>query len=407
MTDREQYKKRIIQLAQKWEEGTLTREEKEEFEQWYNSFNDKKMPDLTRETPAALKERLYASILKRGALRRHAGARVVSIRTLYATAAAVLLLVVSLTWLNRLRSPLSVPSVAAAARRLDTVIVPGSNRAILTLAGGREVILDSAKNGLLAQQGLTGIVKQKDGAITYEKLVAGHTGAGTGTTGAAGATATGPLYNTVTTPRGGQFGVTLPDGSKVWLNAASSIRFPTVFSGTERRVEVSGEAYFEVATNKTMPFRVAVDYPSSGKVMEVDVLGTQFNIMAYEEEKMVKTTLLEGAVKAVKGDEGKVLHPGQQAQLKDGVLRVLNNADTEDAVAWKNGRTLFAGEDIEAIMRKISRWYDVDVEYRGHLPERKFTGGIARSSDLSVLLQILQLNHIRTSIEGKKIILMP
>lgn len=396
MTDRQQDKGRIIELARKWQEGTLTPEEREEFDQWYESFNDTRMPDLTGETPAQLKERLHASVLAKGRTRRQAVVRVMLIRRAVATVAAVLLLVVSLTLFNRLGSPRPVPVATAAPRHVNTGIVPGSNKAILTLAGGSQVILDSAKNGLLAQQGLTGIVKQKDGAITYQELGAAHTAA-----------ETGPLYNTVTTPRGGQFAVTLPDGSKVWLNAASSIRFPTFFSGKERRVEVRGEAYFEVATNKTMPFRVAVEHPSDGKVMEVEVLGTEFNIMAYEDENTVKTTLLEGAVRVVRGDEKKVLHPGQQAQLKDGSLHVLGNADAEDAIAWKNGHTLFAGEDIHAIMRKVSRWYDVDVEYRGQLPERKFTGGIARSSDLSVLLQILELNHIRTSVEGKKIILMP
>ncbi len=376
----------MADLARKWKEGRLTPEEKVELETWYAGFDDSTMPELEDETPEAVRERLYAGIEKERTRKK-----VIPIRRYWAAAAAVLLLLGGLTTLYISRTP--QPSMAINERpAADTLILPGGNKAVLTLANGRQVILDSAKNGLLAMQGTTGVVKRFDGAITYEQQRT---------------SAAEPLYNTVTTPRGGQYAVTLPDGTRVWLNAASSIRFPAAFTGEERLVEISGEAYLEVAPDKSKPFKVAVNNAKGGRQMEVQVLGTSFNIMAYEDEGVVKTTLLEGAIRLVHGTETKLLHPGQQGQLKDGMFRLLDDADTEEALAWKNGQTLFAGEDITAIMRKVSRWYDVDVEYQGQLPKRNFTGGISRKADISELLKILELNQIHFTVKGRKITIMP
>ena len=400
MLNREQYGKRIPELARKWREGTLTPEEKEEFDRWYEAFDDTQMPELQGEMPEALGERMYAAILEKGGMRER---RIVPVLRYWAVAAAVLLLVCGLTLVYVGRTPR--PSVVVNERpAADTVIVPGGNKAVLTLANGRRVILDSARNGLLAMQGTMGVVKRDIGAISYERD--GNTdgsGVGAGKDGPASAL----LYNTVATPRGGQYFVTLPDGTRVWLNAASSIRFPTTFTGGERRVEISGEAYLEVAADKAKPFKVAVDYSSARKQMEVEVLGTQFNVMAYEDEGIVKTTLLQGAVRLVHGAEAKVLRPGEQGQLKDGVLQLMSDADTSAVVAWKNGQTLFASEDLTAIMRKVSRWYDVDIEYRGELPKRTFTGGISRKAEISQLFKILELNHIHFIAEGRKITIIP
>lgn len=395
MTDQQSNEQRLYELARKWQEGTITPQERLEFDQWFDSFDDTEMAEPAGETPDQLKERLYASIRTKEKIRQRTGGRVLSTR--WTVAAAILLLLGSATWWQALRS-VPPPLVAATApHRPDTVIVPGSNKAILTLGNGSQLILDSAKDGLLAQQGSTMIMKEKNGVVRYGESVADDMA---------------PLYNTITTPRGGQYTVALPDGSKVWLNAASSIRFPTAFTGTSRDVEVRGEAYFEIAPDKTRPFRVAVN-----KKMDVEVLGTEFNVMAYEEEGTIKTTLINGAVRVAKDKDApggandndeKVLHPGQQAQLRpDGILHTLNNADIEAAIAWKNGRTVFAGEDIQTIMRQVSRWYDVDIKYAGVIPGRKFTGGIARNSDISVVLKILELNHIHFSVEGKTIVLMP
>jgi transmembrane sensor len=391
MTDQQFNEQRMHELARKWQEGTITPQERLEFDQWFDSFDDSKMAKPAGENPEELRERLYASIRTREKIGQRTGGRILSTR--WTVAAAVLLLLGSAAWWQALRSARSLPVVAAVPLRPDKVIVPGSNKAILTLGNGSQLILDSAKDGLLAQQGSTMIMKEKNGVVRYGGNAAEENAADN----------TAPLYNTITTPRGGQYSVTLPDGSKVWLNAASSIRFPTAFAGASRDVEVQGEVYFEIAPDKTKPFRVAVN-----KKMDVEVLGTEFNVMAYEEESTIKTTLINGAVRVVKGNEGRVLRPGQQAQLRpDGIIHTLNNADIEATIAWKNGRTIFAGEDIPTIMRKVSRWYDIDVEYRGNITERKFTGGIARNSDISVVLKILELNQIHYSVEGKKIVLMP
>jgi transmembrane sensor len=206
-------------------------------------------------------------------------------------------------------------------------------------------------------------------------------------------------FNSVTTPKGGEYRVVLPDGSHVWLNAASSLKFPVSFRGRERRVELTGEAYFEVAHNKALPFRVV----TSSQV--VQVLGTHFNVMAYADEGPAKTTLLEGSVKVGVGGTTKIIVPGQQA-VADKTLSV-RAVDAEAVVAWKNGQTYFKNTDIPTMMRTLSRWYDVEVEYQGKIPERRFTGGIPRKSNLSTMLRILGEMDIHTRIQGHKIVIKP
>ncbi|XHR97523.1 FecR family protein [Mucilaginibacter sp. UC70_90] len=208
-----------------------------------------------------------------------------------------------------------------------------------------------------------------------------------------------PVYNTMTTPRGGQYWVVLPDGSKALLNAASSLTYPTNFSGTERKVELTGEAYFEVAHNPDKPFRVY------SKSQVVEVLGTHFNINTYDDEPDIRTTLLEGKVKvtSVVKNQVRVLKPGQQAVLNTYSFNV-NDVDVEDATAWKNGTFTFENNDIQQIMRMVSRWYDVDVVYKGTLPADKFTGFVSRFSNVSEVLRMLQLTHkVKFKIDGKQI----
>jgi ferric-dicitrate binding protein FerR (iron transport regulator) len=215
------------------------------------------------------------------------------------------------------------------------------------------------------------------------------------------------VYNTVSTRRGGQFQVVLPDGSKVWLNTVSSLRFPTAFTGTERVVELTGEAYFEVEKNAAQPFRVHVS-TAGDKGMDVRVLGTQFNVMAYENEAEIRTTLLEGAVKVMQGDKGKVLAPGQQAKLNRlGGLVLDENADVELAMAWKNGFTSFKSADIRSIMRQVERWYDIDVAYEGDVPDRTFSGGISRDANLSELIRLLEVSKIHFRMDGRRLTVTP
>ncbi|MDB5088478.1 MAG: FecR family protein [Mucilaginibacter sp.] len=267
-------------------------------------------------------------------------------------------------------------------------VQPGGNKATLTLSNGLQIILSNAKNGTLARQGNANIVKLTNGKVVYNK-----------------ATISTAIteYNTMTTPRGGKYELVLSDGTKVWLNAASSITYPTVFAGKERRVTITGEAYFEVAKNKKMPFKINVNGQE-----EVQVLGTHFNIMAYNNEPAIKTTLLEGSVRIVKDMTTGTLKPGEQALLSpNGHLSIVDDADIDQAVAWKNGQTLFVNEDIQTIMRQVSRWYDIDIEYQGDMPKRLFTGGISRESNLSALLRILELSKIHFKITDSKIIVTP
>ncbi|ANH82853.1 hypothetical protein A8C56_19350 [Niabella ginsenosidivorans] len=272
------------------------------------------------------------------------------------------------------------------ANREQIIIRPGGNRASLILANGDVVVLDSAQNGTLGMQGTTRIIKLNNGALAYDNGKEKQEAL---------------LYNTITTPRGGQYQVTLADGTKVWLNALSSLRFPTAFSDGERKVEVAGEAYFEVVHNSSSPFKVVAN-----GIETVD-LGTRFNINTYKDDAADRITLLEGAVQVIKGGASRVLKPGQQAQVSNDI-RIVNNVDLEEVIAWKNGKFVFNKDtDIETIMQQIARWYDVQVEYRGTIRQR-FWGSISKEADLSQVLKILEATGgVRFQLNGNKIIIMP
>ncbi len=263
---------------------------------------------------------------------------------------------------------------------------PGGDKALLTLADGSVIVLDDAKNGPLAQQGNTKLIKL-DGKINYNSSFAADNEI---------------VYNSISTPRGGQYQIILPDGSGVWLNSTSSIRFPTAFAGKNRTVEITGEAYFEVTKNKSMPFIVKVNKT------EIQVLGTHFNVMAYSDESLLKTTLLEGSVKFIKDNETRILTPGQQSQLSgDGRVKVLSDIDVNKVIAWKNGVFNFEGADISTVLRQISRWYDVEVVYNKKVDDL-FYAEIPRNTRLSDFLKALELTGtVHFEIDGKKIIVMP
>lgn len=267
-------------------------------------------------------------------------------------------------------------------------VLPGGNKAVLTLANGKTITLDSAKNGLLANQGAAQIKKTRDGQLIYESDQDGNTGA--------------EAMNTVSTPRGGQYQLVLNDGSKVWLNSASSLSFPAVFKGKTREVEITGEAYFEVAKNASMPFRVKVNNTV------VEVLGTHFNIMAYNDEAEMKTTLLEGSVKINNKQYSSLLKPGQQATLsQNGPIKVTDNPDADDAVAWKEGIFQFRDAGLETIMRQAARWYDVQVNFAGKVPTKEFTGRISRNVKASELMGMLKYMGVNFKIEDKHITILP
>lgn len=268
-------------------------------------------------------------------------------------------------------------------------VPPGGNKAILTLGNGQQIILDSAANGVLAQQGNADVVKLASGQLAYR---------GTGN-------AVEIIYNTLGTPRGGQYRLMLPDGSKVWLNAISSIRYPTAFTGKERKVEITGEAYFEVAKDASRPLEVVVKRKNSDD-LQITVLGTHFNVNAYHDEPGIKTTLIEGSVKVSRNNQAVIIKPGEQTELNDsGTLKVIHDADVDEAVAWRNGLFEFQDADLQSILRQVMRWYDVDVEYQQNIPERYFTAIISRDKTLTGVLEILKLSDIDYKLEGKKLVI--
>ncbi|MHA4810223.1 FecR family protein [Flavitalea flava] len=273
-------------------------------------------------------------------------------------------------------------------------IGPGKQGAILTLADGTPLVLDSLGNGIIATQNGTRVIL-KNGQLAYD----------------ATEKATGEMtYNIMTTPKGRQFQLMLPDGTKVWLNAASSIQFPTIFSGKERRVQVTGEVYFEVAENKKMPFRVNVNNQE-----EIDVLGTNFNINAYDNEAELKATLLDGKVKVMSAKynrPGTILQPGQQAVMRksdpSGLPISVQPADLDKVMAWKNGVFNFEGASLKEVMNQIERWYDITVVYEKDVPDIKFFGEISRSFNLPDLIDALKDVGVHFKIEtGRRLVVLP
>jgi transmembrane sensor len=270
-------------------------------------------------------------------------------------------------------------------------IVPGSNKAILTLATGKSIVLDSAANGALANSGKSQVNKVGDGKLVYDALPnATHAGVNA------------VLYNTLTIPPGGQYQVVLPDGTQVWLNSSSSLSYPTEFKGNSRIVKLTGEAYFEVAKNKDMPF-----YVEMNKV-QVKVLGTHFNISAYVDDDALTTTLLEGSVQISKNNTLALLKPGQQAVVGSNADAItVSKARINEALAWKNGYFMFNDDNIVDIMKKVSRWYDADIEYKGNFGTQRFGGTFTRSKSITELLKNLeQIGNVHFKITGRRITVM-
>jgi len=317
---------------------------------------------------------------------RPARRRMISFRRIAIAASVIGLLLIGAFLLSNKIGKKELVTGEVNNHRFKDDVAPGGDKAILTLADGSTVVLDDAQNGTLAQQGSSKVIKLS-GKLMYDPT---------------NKNSKEIVYNTISTPNGGQYQLQLPDGSLVWLNATSSIHFPTSFIGRERRVEITGEAYFEVAKNRDMPFIVAVNGA------EVQVLGTHFNVNAYSDEDDVKTTLLEGSVKFVSGANTSMLKPGQQSQLTtNGLIKVVSNVDVDEVVAWKNGMFDFENAGIETVMRQLSRWYDVEIEYKGKTDDL-FIAEMRRNIKLSDALKALELTgKVKFEIQGKKIIVMP
>lgn len=312
--------------------------------------------------------------------------RVIPLKRIAIAASVIGLLLISVFLLNDKIGKKETAKVETNHQRFKDDVSPGGDKATLILADGSTIVLDETQNGTIAQQGNSKIIKL-DGKLSYDPT---------------NKNSREIVYNTISTPKGGQYQLELPDGSQVWLNATSSIHFPTSFTGTERRIEITGEAYFEIAKNPNMPFIVTVSNS------EVQVLGTHFNINAYNDEDNVKTTLLEGSVRFVNDGSVNILKPGQQAQLtKEGTTKVVSDVNVDNVVAWKNGMFDFENASIETVMRQLSRWYDVEIEYKGKTDDL-FIAEMRRNIKLSDALKALELTgKVKFDIQDKKIIVMP
>jgi len=394
----------IEDLIIKYLQGTISQAEEQELNSWIQASGENQalfdqLTD-TKSVNAGL-EKIYAYDEEKGwekivALAPHydAGNEVQTgkVRKLWrpAVAAASIILCLGIggyLWLSRpsKTSPAAPPDRPACV----DVKAPDKNRAAITLSNGNIVYLDSTANGTLAQQAGVSVVKLADGQLAYTAGAASHT----------------LEYNTLYNPRGSKIvNLTLSDGPKVWLNSETTLRYPVDFIGSDRKVEVSGEAYFEVAQMPSKPFKV------TAQKMEVEVLGTHFNVNAYREEDIISTTLLEGSVKLNSGSNSVRIRPGEQARFSetfDGAFKIDPGVDVEKVLAWKKGIFEFDDFELPAIMRQISRWYDLDIVYEKRPGTAKYGGGISKEAPLSNVLKMLEAYGIRFRLEGNKIFVKP
>lgn len=375
-------KKNAADLLSRYAQGDVSEEEKALVESWYLDYVqkaiDSEISDHEIETNRQeLLNHIMAEIEPKHKINyfRYVG-----------IVAAVLIIIFTVALLVEKNARLTPNKGLFVVNKKENSIPPGGNNARLILSNGNSINLAITKNGILANEKGVVIHKNTDGQITYsqgkDKVLPTN------------------AVNQVITPRGGQYKLVLSDGTRVWLNSASSLKYPVVFTGMKREIELLGEAYFEVSHNRHKPFRVL----SKGQMVEV--LGTHFNVNAYQDEQITKTTLLEGSVKVLANGMNLKIKPGEQVQLKSGGLTA-SRADMEEAIAWKNGFFYFKDDDIKTVMRQLSRWYNVEIKYEGQIQERKFSGQIERNMDASQLLHILSIEKIHYRIEGKAIVITP
>ena len=387
-------KKRLIDLLQRFNNGTATQEELRELDRLLldseatDVLEDlwDKIPEDARFVEEGKSEAMLTAIIERNRqterIRKQKRNRRAAL-----TVAAVTILVTGALFFIPFNTVKQNTAPLAKQNNTTAPVTPGSDKAVLVLDDGSSVTLDNAANGTLTQQGTASILKANGQVIYASKDTLSETAP--------------VLYNTLKTPRGGQYQLVLADGTRVWMNASSSLRFPTAFPGKERIVELTGEAYFEVAKDATRNFSVQVNGIS------VNVLGTHFNIMAYENESATAITLLEGAVNVASEKENLLLHPGQQVLSKQGAaLKLVNNVDVNETIAWKNGYFQFNRTDLAVLMRQIERWYNVDVVYQGKIPSKQFGGKISRQSDIQHVIKLLEASKVYSRMEGNKLTIL-
>ncbi|HMG06934.1 MAG TPA: FecR domain-containing protein, partial [Mucilaginibacter sp.] len=380
-----------LALCEKYLNGHCTPEEEARLKQYQDEFSmaDQQWSESDMGDQDYMKHLLYSRLQQSMKVQDKPVIRKLNWR--YAAAAAILVFLSAVIYISNKPSNNSKLSPKNSIVFKNN-IKPGSSRAVLTLADGSHIVLDNAKKGILTRQGGTAVTKSANGLIVYnfnrtrnQPPAVNH-------------------LNTITIPRGGKYQIVLPDGTKVWLNSSSTLTFPTFFAGAGRDVQLTGEAYFEVARNKKMPFKVRLNNNT-----EVKVLGTHFNIMAYDDEPEVRTTLLEGSVKLTNNQGNVLLTPGQQGfiERKENAAFRVRDVNTAQAVAWKDGSFMFVNEDVRSIMKKISRWYNVDIAYTGNVTDRTFTGTISQFENVSEVLKLLQLTGaVHFKIEERRILVM-
>jgi len=375
----------FIEILKQYRLGNATKQEIAFLEAYYNVFetNEELITVENQQEFAPIKQLIKNNIDQQIILPQKTF-RLTPSRTRYMVA-AVVFLAVSITAYYFTTSSDHVDTPGQQYSH----ILPGTNKATLTLSNGQKISLDDVANGEIAQQAGISITKSGDGQLIY--------------TAVSGDKAIPIAQNTISTPRGGQYQLILPDGTKVYLNAASTLSYPTAFQDKERLVELNGEAYFEVAKNKFLPFRV------KSRQQIVEVLGTHFNVNAYADEGAIRTTLLEGAVKISAGINTQIMRPGQQAILNKNTADkiVITEVNTDKVIAWKNGVFSFENEDLKSVMRQISRWYNVEVIYTGVSSDEKYYGEISKNSKLGEVFEILELNNVHFDVEGKTIKVSP
>jgi len=373
---------RITELLRHSREQEITDQEKTELDNWFHQLKGGR-PDLEDWVAEAGSEELLAEELLTRFNQKHVKKHR-SKKYLYYGIAASLILIFSIGLLvNKVDFNAKLPQAAVSVKNN---IVPGKNRAILTLSNGTQIDLNGQSSGFVGEQSGARIYKTADGKLSYNQNVETN--------------GKDLVYNTLTIPRGGQYEVELPDGTKVWLNSDTRLRYPTHFTGNERKVDLTGEAYFEVAHNKKMPFKVVT------MNQEVTVLGTHFNVKGYGDDNGIATTLLEGSVNVqnrVSGTARKLVPGNQSTVLKNSSAIAVENVQLEQVMAWKNGYFIFENEDIRSIMKLIGRWYDVDVDYKLDQTSR-FGGTFSKSADLNDLLKSFEaISNLKFSRQGRRV----
>ncbi|MGE8341142.1 MAG: FecR family protein [Flavobacterium sp.] len=377
----------FLELLKKHQNGTLSDEDKDKLDAWYlhKAVNSNKQLSEYELADS------YEHLKSRLPLAQQT--KVISLWPRIAAAASIVLLFgAGIFYFTKSEVGVEQENIQVVEKPKE--IAPGGNRGILTLSNGKQIVLsDVSSKDIIAKEDQDEVTIKMDanGVITY--VINPNADA---------SEEDADSFNTLSTPTGGQYNIVLADGTKVFLNAVSSIKYPTQFNGDQRIVELEGEAYFEVAKNKSKPFLVKSDNQT------IEVLGTHFNVHAYNNESVVKTTLLEGSVAVSSKNQKAILKPGQQSNISESSSKIaVKEVDTEAAIAWKNGRFKFDNADLKSVMKQLERWYGIKVEYRGDVSDVKFNGGTFRNKNLSEVLKVLELSNIKFKVEGKTIIVYP